>query len=220
MSMRRDEATNRTKDADLSKIDDEVSKKILKRLGEALMSADTQASKKQSQPCASGLAADNVVVLKTARTKEEEPGPSKSERWPLPGLAPMTRVRTIFGDVHSIALRQGDEVLTKSGEYLPIQWINRIKLDEAFLARSPDSHPVVIGAGALGKNEELMVSPRQVISEDAASGLSTEREAAMLVSHAGVRRLRETGLTYTLFHVGEEASVMCEGLFLKFPMEA
>ena len=38
------------------------------------------------------------------------------EQWPLPGLAPMTRVRTSFGDVHAIALRKGDEVLLRSGE--------------------------------------------------------------------------------------------------------
>ena len=29
------------------------------------------------------------------------------ELWPLPGLAPMTRVRTSFGDVHAITLRKG-----------------------------------------------------------------------------------------------------------------
>ena len=28
--------------------------------------------------------------------------------WPLPGLAPMTRVRTEFGDVPAFALRKGD----------------------------------------------------------------------------------------------------------------
>ena len=32
----------------------------------------------------------------------------------------MTRVRTSFGDVHAAALRKGDEVLTRSGEYKPI----------------------------------------------------------------------------------------------------
>lgn len=145
------------------------------------------------------------------------------EQWPLPGLAPMTRVRTNFGDVHAIALRKGDEVLTRSGEYHAIQWINRISLDEHVLRLKPDSNPVVLGAGALGPNaphSEIMVSPRQVVCADERSGLTGEREAAMLMSKPGVRRLMETELSYTMFHLGQDAEVYCEGLFMRFPMEA
>ena len=132
----------------------------------------------------------------------------------------MTRVRTSFGDVHSIALRKGDEVLTRSGDYLPILWINRIKLDEHILATKPDSNPVVIGAGTLGGHGELLVSPRQIVVGNAQANPTEAREAAMLVSLPGVRRLRETGLTYTMFHVGESAEIYCEGLYLSFPIDA
>jgi hypothetical protein len=145
------------------------------------------------------------------------------ELWPLPGLAPMTRVRTSFGDVHSIALRKGDKVLLKSGEYKPIRWINRIMLDEHILALKPDSNPILLGAGSLAPGvpqAEMMVSPRQIFCADERSGLNKPREAAMLLSRTGVRRFRETGLTYTMFHVGEAADVYCEGLFLRFPIEA
>ncbi|NNE81714.1 MAG: hypothetical protein HKN18_15715 [Silicimonas sp.] len=157
--------------------------------------------------------------------KNSQPAPVQDgkETWPLPGLAPMTRVRTSFGDVHSIALRKGDEVLTGSGEYLPILWINRIRLDEHILTLKPDSNPIVIGAGSLGPGApatEIMVSPRQIIAADDKSGLATPREAAMLTSRPGVRRLHETGLTYTVFHVGQAAEVYVEGLFLQFPLEA
>ena len=78
---------------------------------------------------------------------------SGADRWPLPGLAPMTRVKTIFGDVHAIALRKGDEVLTRSGEYKPIVWLNRVLLDPEFLAQKPDSQPVVVQfeAAAIGQ---------------------------------------------------------------------
>lgn len=144
------------------------------------------------------------------------------ELWPLPGLAPMTRVRTSFGDVHSIALRKGDEVLLKSGEYRKIQWINRIMLDQHILNLKPDSNPVLLAAGSLGAGvpaHDIMVSPRQVFCADERSGLAKPREASMLVSRAGVRRYRETGLTYTMFHVGETADVYCEGLYLRFPIE-
>ena len=160
----------------------------------------------------------NVTELRPRTNSEGEP--LGQEIWPLPGLAPMTRVRTSFGDVHSIALRKGDEVLTRSGDYLPILWLKRIRLDEHILNSKPDSNPVVIGPGALGNTGELMVSPRQIISADDANGLNDAREASMLVSHAGVRRLRESGLTYTMFHVGADVDVMCEGLYLSFPLEA
>lgn len=145
------------------------------------------------------------------------------ELWPLPGIAAMTRVRTSFGDVHAAALRKGDEVLTQTGAYMPILWLNRIHLDEHILRLKPDSNPIVIGPGALGPNTpstEIMVSPRQIICPDDASGLTKPREAAMLISRPGVRRLAETCLSYTMFHVGETADVMCEGLFLNFPMDA
>lgn len=145
------------------------------------------------------------------------------ELWPLPGIAPMTRIRTSFGDVHAAALRKGDEVLTRSGEFKEILWLNRICLDAHVLNLKPDSNPIVLAAGALGASSpssEIMISPRQIICADDASGLSSAREAAMLISRPGVRRLRETSLSYTMFHVGEAADIYCEGLYLSFPLEA
>ena len=65
----------------------------------------------------------------------------------------------------------------------------------------------------------MMVSPRQIFCADDRSGLPKDREAAMLLSRTGIRRFRETGLTYTMFHVGEAADVYCEGVYLRFPIE-
>lgn len=144
------------------------------------------------------------------------------ELWPLPGLAPMTRVRTSFGDVHAIALRKGDEVLMKTGQYKKIQWLNRIMLDQHILDLKPDSNPILLGRGSLAPNmpaHDMMVSPRQVFCADDRAGLAKPREASMLVSRPGVRRYHETGLTYTMFHVGETADIYCEGLYLRFPIE-
>lgn len=145
------------------------------------------------------------------------------DAWPLPGLAPMTRVRTSFGDVHAAALRKGDEVLTRSGAYMPILWLNRICLDARILDEKPDCNPVVFAAGALGPNlplNEVMVSPRQVVCADPAGGLQAPEEAANLVTRPGVRRMRETSLSYTMFHVGMPAEVCCEGVYLMFPLDA
>lgn len=184
----------------------------------------------------SGLRAGAANRLRAERARHPKPAanhiheepeaklpPGVLEAWPLPGLAPMTRVRTSFGDVHAAALRKGDEVLTREGEYLPILWLNRICLDERILIEKPDCNPVVLAAGALGSQvpaTEIMVSPRQVVCAGANVGLDAGREAAMLVSRPGIRRLRETSLSYTMFHVGRAAEVYCEGMYLLFPMDA
>ncbi|MDA8586872.1 Hint domain-containing protein [Rhodobacteraceae bacterium] len=202
------------------------SKELTNRLTQALAKAvapseiAAQRDKRLQRLRSDGHKVTNVVKLRSDQINTHPVAEPMVEHWPLPGLAPMTRVRTNFGDVHSIALRKGDEVLTASGEFLPILWLNRIKLEAHILNTKPDSNPIVIGSGTFGNCGELMVSPRQVISADENSGLKESREAATLVSFAGVRRLRETGLTYTMFHVGCAAEVYCEGLYLKFPIEA
>lgn len=168
------------------------------------------------------VAAPVAEAEKPARAPRTAPRPSL-DAWPLPGLAPMTRVRTSFGDVHAAALRKGDEVLTRSGTYMPILWLNRICLDARILDEKPDCNPVVIAAGALGPNlpsNEVMVSPRQLICADPTAGLETPQEAAKLVTRPGVRRMRETSLSYTMFHVGIPAEICCEGAFLMFPLDA
>jgi hypothetical protein len=156
------------------------------------------------------------------RTRRPAAKPS-FDAWPLPGLAPMTRVRTSFGDVHAAALRKGDEVLTRSGAYMPILWLNRICLDARILDEKPDCNPVVFAAGALGKNlptNEISVSPRQIVCAEPLGALERPEEAAKLVIRPGVRRMRETSLSYTIFHVGMPAEICCEGVFLLFPMDA
>ncbi len=172
---------------------------------------------------------DEASVPASAGVAEQpRPAEAKSEKptfqaWPLPGLAPMTRVRTNFGDVHAAALRKGDEVLTRTGEYLPILWLNRICLDERILAEKPDCNPVVFAAGALGPqvpSNEIMLSPRQIVIADDKTGLDRNQEASDLTSRPGIRRMRETSLSYTMFHVGRPAEVYCEGVFLMFPMDA
>jgi hypothetical protein len=142
-----------------------------------------------------------------------------ADRWPLPGLAPMTRVRTSFGDVHAVALRKGDLVQTRTGEYKPIVWLNRIMLDAQFLDEKQDSNPIRIQAGAVGNATpacDVMVSPRQVVCAAQSSGSSRRREAGDLVERPGVKRQRETGLSYTMFHLGDSEEVYCDGIYLLF----
>ena len=142
-----------------------------------------------------------------------------TDRWPLPGLAPMTRVRTSFGDVHAVALRKGDLVQTRTGEFKPIVWLNRVMLDAQFLDEKQDSNPIRIQAGAVGNATpacDVMVSPRQVVCAGTNRGGGQRREAGDLVERPGVKRQRETGLSYTMFHLGDVEEVYCDGLYLLF----
>ena len=147
-------------------------------------------------------------------------GPADAaDRWPLPGLAPMTRVRTSFGDVHAVALRKGDLVQTRSGDFKPIVWLNRVMLDAQFLDEKLDSNPIRIQAGAVGHampTSDVMLSPRQIVCAGAKSGRPNRFEASDLVEKPGVKRQRETGLSYTMFHLGDTEEVYCDGIYLLF----
>ena len=154
------------------------------------------------------------VVSRMVSGKEEVIEDDK--RWPYAGFAPMTRVRTSFGDVYAVALRKGDLVKTRSGEFKPIVWLDRIMLDDKFLENMVDSNPITIPEGAIGRGlpkRELCVSARQIVAEQ--SDFRAQKEAGELLGRPNIRRKYETGLSYTVFHLGQTEDVMCEGLYLR-----
>ena len=163
---------------------------------------------------------DGAATPKVKPSVAPQVTPTESpDRWPLPGLAPMTRVRTSFGDVHAVALRKGDMVQTRSGEFKPIVWLNRVMLDAQFLEEKEDSNPIRISAGSVGTAtpaSDVMVSPRQVVCAGSKPGGAQRREAGDLVERPGVKRQRETGLSYTMFHLGDSDEVYCDGIYLLF----
>ena len=143
--------------------------------------------------------------------------PEEAKLWPMQGFAPMTKIRTLFGAAPAAALRKGDKVRLANGSYKPIVWLQRLSLDEAFLETCPDANPILIRKGSLGPDlplSDVVVSPRQMVNARRVAGATFPREAAQMTIRAGVSRMRETGLRYTLFHVGEPAEVRCEGLLL------
>jgi hypothetical protein len=146
--------------------------------------------------------------------KERRPDrPVTPIQWSLPGFAPMTRITTSFGEVHAQALRERDLVRTRSGEFKPIRWIDRIVLDEEFLVRHPDALPVLIRANALGRGlprADVMLSPRQPIAPLFNQLPGSAKTAADLLSRPGVFRKTENVVTYTLFHLGAPDYVMTE----------
>ena len=144
---------------------------------------------------------------------EKPKAPPRPALWPLPGLAPMTKVRTNFGDVHAVALREGDKILTITGDHKPIVWLKRVFLDERFLSEKQDANPFRIQAGAVtaeGPVSDILVSPRQKVR----IGRNRWVEASELDGKPGIEREAETGLSYTMFHLGQPEAIYCEGVYL------
>lgn len=140
----------------------------------------------------------------------------EDQRWPYAGLAPMTRVRTSFGDVYAVALRKGDLVKTRNGEFKPIVWLDRIMLEDEFLQNMVDSNPILLPAGSVARGlprKDVLVSPRQIIPRQ--GDFMEMRDAGSLVGRPNVRRKFETSLSYTIFHTGETEDVLVEGMYLR-----
>lgn len=151
---------------------------------------------------------------KMRRTKD-----NVTREWSLPGFGPLTRVTTSLGEVPAQALRERDLVRTRSGDFKRIEWIDRIVLDEEFLSLHPDAMPVHIRPNALGRgvpSHDVYLAPRQPIAPQANKlvGKAYDQGALSLIGRPGVFRKAEVMYTYTLFHVGEPATIQTSKMFV------
>ena len=147
--------------------------------------------------------------------KANAAAPSQIE-WNLPGFGPMTRISTSFGEVHAQALRERDVIRTPQGVLKPIKWVDRMRLDAAFMRHAPDAQAVMIRAGALGgglPKADIVVSPEQLIGIGRHAHDVKFTKAKKLLGRPGVIRKPEEMMTYTLFHCGETAVVRVEGIW-------
>ncbi len=156
-----------------------------------------------------------AIVEQTVKTKTQ---PAPEVAWTLPGFGPMTRISTSFGDVPAQALRERDVIRTPQGVLRPIKWVDRMRLDTAFLKHVPDAQAVMIRAGSLGgglPKADIVVSPEQSIGLGRHAHDVKFVKAKSLLGRPGVVRKPEELLTYTLFHCGEEVVVRVEGIWAK-----
>ncbi len=141
---------------------------------------------------------------------------SRDVAWTLPGLGPMTRVTTSFGEVHAQALRERDMVRSMNGHLSEIVEIDRLRLDAAFLAQVPDAYPVMIRAGALGAGlpkADILVSPGQNIGFGRNASDAHVVRAGDLVGRPGIVRRPEEMMTYTNFRCSQPVVVEIEGVW-------
>lgn len=141
----------------------------------------------------------------------------ENHRWTLPGLAPMTRVSTSFGEVFAHALRKGDLVLTPSSDFLPIVWIDRVTLDAQLLCALPDAQSIEVLAGVFGRKTpeyKIRMSPAQMLLPAHKGGKGELCTARSLLGRPGIKRHHETAITYTRFRLQKPSLVCCEGVWL------
>jgi len=157
-------------------------------------------------------------MTSTVEIGEQRPKRSAAIQWNLPGFGPMTRVSTSFGEVHAQALRERDMIRTHQGNLKPIEWVDRMRLDEPFLAQVPDAHAIMIRSGALGNGlpkADVVISPEQYVGLGRHAHDMKFVKAKDLLGRPGVLRKPEEILTYTLFHCGERVCVRIEGIWAR-----
>jgi hypothetical protein len=138
--------------------------------------------------------------------------------WDFPGFGPLTRVDTMSGPFPAQALRVGDRVRTRRGNFAEIRWVDRVVLDEEFLHKHPEAQPVLIPARSLGRGlpaSDVVLSPGQKLSLDGLLMPRSSCVASDLVRANGARRKIETIFTYTMFLCAQPEEVKVEGLWVK-----
>lgn len=157
-------------------------------------------------------------VAPAAKAAPAADAPPAEDTFALPGFGPMTRISTSFGDVHAQVLRERDMIRTATGNLKPVRWVDRLKLDNDFLAKTPGATAVMIRAGALGKGlpkADVVISPAQEIALGLHGSDGQFRTAGSLLGRPGIVRKPEEIMTYTRFHCGEPVCVKMEGIWAR-----
>jgi hypothetical protein len=173
----------------------------------------------------------DMMRFTTSLTTTASPGPAtpppqaldrvverEEKLWSLPGLCWNAMVMTSFGALPVQVLRQHDPLRLDDGQIKRIAWIDKVQLDEGFLASFPDAQPVLIRADALGPGlpaRDILVSPSQKVQTRTMNFSTEVRAARDLIGRPGVMRRPETMVTYYLFHCGQPARIQAEGMTLQ-----
>ncbi len=163
--------------------------------------------RRDSDAVKSGLESQSGAPAKAA-----EPGLA------FTGLHGQTRIATSFGDVPVQLLRVRDMVRTREGNFVQVQNIEKISLDEDFLSYHPEAHPVRVRAGAFGPDrprQDAVFAPGQKIQLDARSHVAEFRPAMTMANHPKVMRNPMTPLTYYVIDCGRPVTILAERIWIQ-----
>ena len=107
-----------------------------------------------------------VLMVSDANGSETKRALAEAHASVLAGLTPGTILLTREGEAPVEWIEAGDEVLTRDRGFVPILWVNRIKLARNDLRSFPDYAPVLLKADCIERGtpaQSITVSPRQLV---------------------------------------------------------
>lgn len=136
-------------------------------------------------------------------------------------FTPGTQISTRKGLVAIETLEVGDNVITRERGYQPIRWIGSSRLTSAELAQNPQLQPVLIRAGALGKQQPLrdsllMPNQRILIAKPEDDDSDTPEQLvkiANLLGQPGIERVIASDVTYIHLVFDLHPVVMGDGIW-------
>lgn len=135
----------------------------------------------------------------------------------MPGFGPLTPIETDYGPYPAQALRVRDRVRLRSGRFCPIVRVDKLILDEAYLARNEEAQPVLVQSGRLSYSlpkAPVLLAPGQKLASGQPFSPTLRTARDLLRTGIGLRR-PERFLTYVLFSFDEPEDVCSAGLWLR-----
>lgn len=142
----------------------------------------------------------------------DEETPADADLAELRAFGDRTLIATARGPVQARALRADDVIRSKTGEYIEIDWIEKLRLDAAFLARHPTLRPVLLCQGDLGQApaRNTVLSAGQMVWDDEAG----YRPAGELTRHPGLLDRDDLAVDYVVFQCRKPTVVEADGLWV------
>lgn len=132
----------------------------------------------------------------------------------MPGFTGKSRVKTSIGELPIEALRRRDTLRTITGDYLAVEFVDKIRLDPEFLDEVPAARPVWVRTNFLGKgmpNKDLLISKHQRIN--LAHTPEEPKTIAQLLNRMALPASAQDAITLYVFHCGQPATILVDGLW-------
>ncbi|WP_299605848.1 Hint domain-containing protein [uncultured Tateyamaria sp.] len=135
-------------------------------------------------------------------------------------FTPGTRIATPKGEIAVERLKTGDKVITRDNGAQTLRWVGRRDLTPDEMRMNAAFQPVLIRAGALGKElpeRDMLVSPqhRMLVKSDLAEMMFQEREVLIAAKHLtgldGVDQVETGAVSYLHLMFDQHEVVLAEG---------
>lgn len=133
----------------------------------------------------------------------------------LRAFGDQTLITTERGPIPAKDLTAADRVRARTGEYVGIDWVEKMTLGPDFFEYHPDLRPVLLCEGDLGDGprRNVVLSPEQMIWRER-DGAGEFRRAGDLSPYANLFRKRMPAVTYVAFQCTKPTVIDADGLWV------